>query len=309
MAAGIVRYGLSDRVTPREREKSIRVSFRGSQVESFTSDRFAFIPNWKVCDGLRILEGMGWKVPPARPSEPGTGTRLASRKDVERCGTLIKEGDTIGPAGLYASDKDMFAFLVNEKATVDDGTGSNGLRRGIFVSNSEVGAAAFKVTFFLYDHVCGNHIVWGASAVLQAKVRHIGDEAPARAFAALEKDLMAWNGKEASQTARLIKEARKMILGKTVEDIAERLVCEKRLYVGKSDAKAAYALAEQHDAERVDPRSVWGMVSGFTRLSQQELNSDRRVLLDNTGAGLMKLVDPAAQCGILKRGSGAAVDA
>ena len=73
----------------------------------------------------------------------------------------------IAPAGLYASDHDCFAFMVNESVTVDDGS-DGGLCRGFFVSNSEVGAASLKFTS-LYRSVCGNHIVWGAK---QAQERH-----------------------------------------------------------------------------------------------------------------------------------------
>ena len=44
----------------------------------------------------------------------------------------------IAPAGIYASDHDMFAFLVNEEYRIDDGS-DGGLARGFFVQNSEVG--------------------------------------------------------------------------------------------------------------------------------------------------------------------------
>lgn len=70
----------------------------------------------------------------------------------------------------------MFAFLVNEEYRIDDGS-DGGLARGFFVQNSEVGASALKVTFFHYRHVCGNHIVWVASNVIEVSVRHIGDVA------------------------------------------------------------------------------------------------------------------------------------
>jgi len=45
----------------------------------------------------------------------------------------------ISPAGIYASDHDMFSFLVNEEYRIDDGS-DGGLARGFFVQNSEVGA-------------------------------------------------------------------------------------------------------------------------------------------------------------------------
>ena len=49
------------------------------------------------------------------------------------------------PSGLYASDHDMFAFLVAPDRVISDGGGGS-LMRGIFVRNSEVGDAALSVT-------------------------------------------------------------------------------------------------------------------------------------------------------------------
>ena len=303
LAAQIVTHGLQDRIPPKERERDVRVCFRGQQVETLTSDKFAFIPSWRICEGLQVLGKNGWRTPPARPVASDPRMRPATADDMVP-GSRIKVGDMIAPAGLYASDRDMFAFLIHEEPAVDDGSGRNALRRGIFVSQSEVGAASFRMTSFLFDDVCGNHIVWGARDVLQAVVRHVGDTAPERAFRAVGQDLAtSWSKDDAARVSRVIREARKMSLGAGPDEVVEKLVNEKRLYVGKSDALAAYRLAEEYDSDRVDPRSVWGMVTGFTRLSQAEPHQDRRVALDTVGAGLIRLVDPTAKCGYLKRGA------
>lgn len=305
LASQVLNHGLRDRIGPKDQAKEVRVCYRGDvgAVETLTSSKFAYIPSWKILEGLAILEKKGWRVPPARPSANDPRARAATKADVVP-GSRVKEGEMIAPAGLYASDRDMFAFMIHEEPAVDDGTGHNPLRRGVFVSQSEVGAASFRLTTFLFDDVCGNHIVWGAHDVLQATVRHLGDTAPARAFAAVERDLdSSWSKKDAESVSRTIRAARKMILGEDAETVVERLVNEKRLYVGKADALAAYRLAEELDADRVDPKSVWGMVTGFTRLSQQEPHQDRRLALDTVGAGLIRLVDPEAKCGYLRRGA------
>jgi hypothetical protein len=79
----------------------------------------------------------------------------------------------IAPAGLYASDRDMFVFMVNERNPIEDGRG-NRLSRGFFCWNSEVGDKSFGLMMFLYAHVCGNHIVWGADDVREVRIRHVG---------------------------------------------------------------------------------------------------------------------------------------
>lgn len=49
-----------------------------------------------------------------------------------------------GSRGLYASDADMFAFLVDNERRIFESLPGGGLGRGFFVSNSEVGAPASK---------------------------------------------------------------------------------------------------------------------------------------------------------------------
>ena len=60
---------------------------------------------------------------------------------------------------LYASDRDVWMFLVDEQHPVEiDG---EAYFRGFIVSNSEVGNATFTVKTFLLKQVCMNRIIWG----------------------------------------------------------------------------------------------------------------------------------------------------
>jgi len=83
-----------------------------------TSEKYTRIWNWEIADRLNEMVEKGWRVPPARPAMPNQpGTRPATVQDVlDVAGFLsVNLGDPIAPAGLYASDHDMFAFLVFEK--------------------------------------------------------------------------------------------------------------------------------------------------------------------------------------------------
>ena len=73
---------------------------------------------------------------------------------------------------LYASDRDVFLFLVDPKNPVE--VGGEQLFRGFYTWNSEVGAATFGLTTFLYRYVCDNRIIWGASDVKELRIRHTG---------------------------------------------------------------------------------------------------------------------------------------
>jgi hypothetical protein len=291
MTAELINYGL-------ERNgydgKAARLSFavrddETVQLESVTSDRYGYIPNWKITRGLQELERMGWRVPPARPNGSDPRARKATKDDVLKTksisGLSIKVGDMIAPAGLYASDRDMFAFLVNEDVVIDGGKGT-GLNRGIFVENSEVGKGAFKITTFLYDAVCGNHIVWGASEVNEISVRHIGD-ADIRAFLALEDDLSRYAYESCRDTETAIASARKKTLGKGRDQVVERLFGKR--WLPKSTFAEAFDRAAELDADRVDPTTVWGMVTGLTRVSQDQAWADERVHIDRVTGRLMAM--------------------
>jgi len=71
---------------------------------------------------------------------------------------------------LYASDCDVFIFLVNEARPIDvDG---QTYFRGFYTWNSEVGKATFGRASFLYSYVCANRIIWGARDVEELRIRH-----------------------------------------------------------------------------------------------------------------------------------------
>ena len=78
---------------------------------------------------------------------------------------MITQTDLDSPVNkrlpLYASDHDMFAFIASAN-TVNEPGNPDGLRRGLVVANSEVGASTLMVLRFLYREMCGNHIIWGA---------------------------------------------------------------------------------------------------------------------------------------------------
>lgn len=192
-------------------------------LRSLTSDRYSRFWNWEVFDRLLNLEADGWRVPPGRPTKADDpAARPATEADclrVRMAGLGINPGDPVAPAGIYASDHDLFAFLVNEDYRVDDGS-DGGLSRGFFVQNSEVGASALKVTFFHYRHVCGNHICWGVENVVELAVRHVGavrDRFEVELAGAVGSYLTR---SAADETAR-VRRAKTTVLGATKDDVLD----------------------------------------------------------------------------------------
>lgn len=259
----------------------------GLVARAIVSESYSRIWNYELVDRLRRL-GDGWRVPPARPAFANQpGSRPATAQDIlERRfgggGLSVNVGDMIAPAGLYASFEDMFVFMVNEQARINDGT-PEGLSRGFFMSNSEVGKSAFKLTTFFYRHVCGNHIVWSASGVKELNLRHVGD-ANSRFGPEMELELRRYSDASAAADEAKIAEARRFRLAAGKQSVIDMIF--QHGILSRSRADQAYQLAE---VANEDPESAWGLAQGVTRMSQSAINADSRVELDRAAGKIIDL--------------------
>lgn len=119
---------------------------------------------------------------------------------------------------LYAGDRDMFVFLTDEENRIEvpnrrDGkTGS--LARGFLVYNSEVGSRSFGIETFLFDYVCRNRIVWGASNHQTFRMRHTSG-APDRWLERLQPALRAYADASTEGVTDLIAAAQAKRIAKT----------------------------------------------------------------------------------------------
>jgi hypothetical protein len=178
-----------------------------------------------------------------------------------------------GSRGLYASDKDMFAFLVNNDRRVFQKDPNGGFGKGFFVTNSEVGDASFKLTTFLYQYICGNHMVWGAKGVQEIRIPHIGN-ADARAFSRLSVELRKYADASVSDDEQRIERMRRLELGATKDEVLDKLF---GLGVTRALGNAAVQLAEKREDWYGNPRSVFGQVSALTEIARDMPNADKRV--------------------------------
>lgn len=249
-------------------------------VRAFTSDRYSRIWNADITSRLLDLQADGWQVPPARPAIDGQpGARVATAEDCLRLsgnsGLSIKPGDMIAPAGLYASAHDCFVFMVNESARIDDGS-AGGLGRGFFVSNSEVGAASFRLLEFYYRYVCGNHIVWDASNVREFKLRHVGSAA--EVFdGRMVAELRRYADQSTGDALGKIAAAKRFTFGESKDKVLDFLF--QKGILPRRTLDAAYTACEQTEPD-LNPRSAWGMMQGITHISQREPFADKRAAID-----------------------------
>jgi hypothetical protein len=261
LACQNLNYGLANLADKTDTANLLFHQNGGLLLRAFTSNKYARIWNWEVAERLLQLETQGWK--PAMP-------------------TINKTAHDF-PA-LYASDHDMFAFVANDSYRIKEEGNPDGLMRGVIVENSEVGASALKLTRFFYRALCSNHIIWGASRVMDISVRHVGD---ARQrwngyYAAIKR--YADSGVAADEAN--IASARTVKIGDTKESVLDKLFGMRSLGLTRKVIDAGYeAVIPAQDG---DPRTVWGIVQGLTRHSQTVPFADARTTIDVAAGKLME---------------------
>lgn len=263
LACQNLNHGLANRGANASQDANLLVHINGSMVlRAITSDRYERIWNHEVAERLLELESTG-KWEPARPD------------------FRVFMGDA--PA-LYASDHDMFAFM-RSTTMVEEAGANEPLRRGVIVENSEVGASALKLTRFLYRKMCGNHIIWGASNVMEISLRHVGNiHQRWQQFTVKAK---AWMDESASLEEARIKWARETRIAATKEEVLDAIFGRRGVKLSKEEITQGYDSCRE--SEDGAPNTVWGLVQGLTRHSQTMKHTDTRHDLDKRAGKLMDI--------------------
>jgi hypothetical protein len=276
----------------RERPQDASVSLLhyqngNNRLRAVTSLRYDRIWNADVTPRLLHLEADGWRTPPSRTGAvEGEESRPATEADCMGA-SFIRPGDMISPGGLYASDRDLFAFMVDPSKTINDGT-DDGLWRGFFVQNSEVGDCSFILTFFLFRGTCGNHIIHGGKLLREIRIRHIGD-ANDRAFRAIRADLTEYANASAAEDEAMIVRAKSLVLGEDKDAVLDRLFGLKvatRQTLGAAWDRAIESATVDMDGS---PDTAWGFAQALTRFSQTIPYADRRTDLDRAAGRVLAL--------------------
>jgi len=290
--ASLLNYGLSQY---EDKSKQVALLLRqngGLHLRAAVSEKYTRIWNCDIISRLSDVLPEGWRPAPARPSGSGDPrARIATEADClqnRMPGLGIKPGDTIAPAGLYASEKDCFLFLVNESNPIEvDG---QTLGRGFFLWNSEVGDQSFGLMTFLYNSVCGNHIVWGASDIQEVNIRHIGN-ADNKAWGSLRVELKKYGEESTSQYTDGIRKAKALILGADKDEVISAIFKQRFSNLSRGEIAGSYqaALDNPQDHGNSNPNSVWGMVQGMTRHAQETRYADSRVRLDRAAGKVLEM--------------------
>lgn len=263
LAADCLNYGLQSRDVE---DVGVLLYNNGSaQLRAATGPTYGRVWNHQVIASLMERFGDGVTGDFKVPGEFG--------KDVP----ITKANTT-----LYASDRDMFVFLADEKHRIEipgrrDGqTGS--LARGFFVWNSEVGKTSLGIGTFLFDYVCQNRIVWGAQQYAEVRINHTA-KAPDRWIEQAVPAIKAYADSSAQTITLAIEAARKA----RIEDVDAFLA--KRFTRNRANAiKAAHMNDEGRPIE-----TLWDAATGVTAYARGVEYQDERVDLEREGGRILDM--------------------
>ena len=190
---------------------------------------------------------------------------------------------------LYASDRDVFLFLVDDLNPIEAGRlpdGSPDLYfRGFYAWNSEVGSKTLGIASFYLRAVCMNRNLWGVEGFEEITIRHSKFAAQRFAHEAAPALTSFANSSPAPFVAG-IKAARERIVARDDEDRDSFL--RKR---GFSKPETARIIETVLQEEGRPPESLFDFVQGITALARSKPHQDARLELEGKAK---KLMDRAA---------------
>lgn len=277
--AGInLQYGLTSHRA--EQVKTLETDDGRVELRAVTGPDYGRIYDHELVAAVQRIAGNGtgdtrWKVPGVLDWSTGVYNPLID---------ITQETTT-----LYASDRDVFLFLVDDLNPIEAGRlpdGSPDLYfRGFYCWNSEVGAKTLGIASFYLRAVCQNRNLWGVEDFEEITIRHSKYAASRFAHEAAPA-LTRFANSSPQPFINGIRQARERIVARTDEDRTEFL--RKR---GFGKAETAKIIETVLAEEGRKPESVFDFVQGITAVARDKPHQDARLDLE---ARAKKLLDRAA---------------
>jgi hypothetical protein len=250
-----------------------------SELRAATGPDYGRIYDYEVADAVIKIAGSGqgeerWKVP---------GMIDWANSTYNPNINVTKETTT-----LYASDRDIFLFLVDDRNPIEIGKLPNGdpdnVFRGFYVWNSEVGSRSFGLASFYLRGVCQNRCLWGVEGFQQVTFRH-SKYAPERFINEASRALESYANASDHKLISGVKEAKEQIVARSEEGRKEFL--QKRGFSVAETNKIidSVMVEEGHPAE-----SVWDFVQGITAVARDKPHQDDRVAMEKVAGRLLDKV-------------------
>ena len=211
-----------------------------------------------------------------------TGPKYGRIWDEEVSSALIHhvDGNRWHFPGLYASDRDMFCFAVdqNNPITVPGGNGRDTMLRGFFVWNSETGKSKFGMASFMLRSFCMNRTIFGMREFSEVSIRHTAS-APDRMLEEALPALRSYAEGSAAPIVKLIEDARQKRIDDPVDFLTTRF--SKRL--------APVLIARHLEEEKRPVETIWDAVNAVTAHARTIEHQDARVEFERASGDILKL--------------------
>ncbi|WP_434714213.1 DUF932 domain-containing protein (plasmid) [Rhizobium sp. YTUHZ045] len=187
---------------------------------------------------------------------------------------------------LYASDRDVFLFLVDDTHPIEAGRLPNGepdlFFRGFYAWNSEVGSKTLGIASFYLRAVCANRNIWGTENFQEISIRHSKFAAERFAHEAGPALTSFANSSPAVFVAG-IQAARDRIVARDDDDRQSFL--RRR---GFSKSETGKIIETVLSEEGRPPESVFDFVQGITALARDKSHQDVRLELEGKARRLLE---------------------
>ncbi|WP_411961765.1 DUF932 domain-containing protein [Mesorhizobium sp. ES1-6] len=187
---------------------------------------------------------------------------------------------------LYASDRDVFLFLVDDTHPIEAGRLPNGepdlYFRGFYCWNSEVGSKTLGIASFYLRAVCMNRNLWGVEGFEEISIRHSKFAAQRFAHEAAPALTSFANSSPAPFIAG-IKAAREKIVASSDDD-RENFLRKRGFSKGETGKIVESVLQE----EGRPPESIFDFVQGMTAHARTKSHQDSRLELEGKAKALLE---------------------
>jgi len=274
--AGInLQYGLTNHRA--EQVKTMEVANGRTELRAVTGPDYGRIYDHELVAAVQRIAGDGvgdtrWKVPGVLDWSTGIYNPMVD---------VTKDTTT-----LYASDRDVFLFLVDDLNPIEAGTLPDGspdlFFRGFYCWNSEVGAKTLGIASFYLRAVCQNRNLWGVEDFQEISIRH--SKYAANRFAHEAAPALA-NFADSSPQPFIqgIRSAREHIVARNDDDRTDFL--RKR---GFSKAETGRIVETVLAEEGRPPESVFDFVQGITAVARSKPQQDARLTMETRAKKLLE---------------------
>lgn len=283
LAAKCLANGISNRT--HETVKAL-INADTKELRALTSATYGRIWDDQVADEIIKIAGNGlndtqWKI-------PGTidwNTHKDGTVEYNPYVDVTKETTT-----LYASDRDVFIFLVDDTRPIEIGKLPNGdpdlVFRGFYVSNSETGSGTFDIACMMMRGVCANRNIWGVEGKQTMQLRH-SVRGPEKFAKNVFPMLAAYSMAPTLGLVSKVQNAKALIIAKDDEERLDFLTSSK---VGLGKEVAQKVIQRAFVEEQHPMTSLWDAVQGMTAHARTIQHQDSRVELETKAGKLMNKV-------------------